>query len=27
MFALSTRGSLPYDQVEYKPEDVFVFGP
>lgn len=27
MFALSTRGSRPYDQVEYKPEDVFVFGP
>lgn len=27
MFALSTRGSRPYDQMEYKPEDVFVFGP
>lgn len=27
MFALSTRGSRSYDQVEYKPEDVFVFGP
>ena len=27
MFALSTRGSRSYDQVEYAPEDVFVFGP
>jgi len=27
MFALSTRGSRSYGQVEYAPEDVFVFGP
>lgn len=27
MFALSTRGSQPYQDVAYQPEDVFVFGP
>jgi tRNA (cytidine/uridine-2'-O-)-methyltransferase len=27
IFALSTRGSRHYDQVEYGKEDVFVFGP
>lgn len=27
MFALSTRGSRPYQEVEYKEGDVFVFGP
>lgn len=27
MFALSTRGSRPYQEVEYREGDVFVFGP
>lgn len=27
MFALSTRGSQPYQEVEYREGDVFVFGP
>jgi tRNA (cytidine/uridine-2'-O-)-methyltransferase len=27
MFALTTRGSRPYHEVEYKEGDVFVFGP
>jgi tRNA (cytidine/uridine-2'-O-)-methyltransferase len=27
MFALSTRGSRPYQEVEYRAGDVFVFGP
>jgi tRNA (cytidine/uridine-2'-O-)-methyltransferase len=27
MFALSTRGSQPYGEVQYQKEDVFVFGP
>jgi tRNA (cytidine/uridine-2'-O-)-methyltransferase len=27
MFALSTRGSKPYGEVQYQKEDVFVFGP
>jgi tRNA (cytidine/uridine-2'-O-)-methyltransferase len=27
MFALSTRASRPYQEVEYREEDVFVFGP
>ena len=27
MFALSTRGSRPYQEAEYREGDVFVFGP
>ena len=27
MFALSTRGSRPYQEVKYREGDVFVFGP
>jgi tRNA (cytidine/uridine-2'-O-)-methyltransferase len=27
LFALSTRGTTRYDQVEYRPGDAFVFGP
>lgn len=27
MFALSTRGSSPYDRTVYRPGDVFVLGP
>lgn len=26
-FALSTRGAQRYDQIQYRPGDVFVFGP
>ncbi|MDR2874410.1 MAG: tRNA (uridine(34)/cytosine(34)/5-carboxymethylaminomethyluridine(34)-2'-O)-methyltransferase TrmL [Methylobacillus sp.] len=26
MYALSTRGSRPYQEVEYRKDDVFVFG-
>ena len=27
LFAVSTRGTQRYDRVQYKPDDVFVFGP
>lgn len=27
MFALTTKGSARYSEIEYKPGDVFVFGP
>jgi tRNA (cytidine/uridine-2'-O-)-methyltransferase len=27
LFAATTRGSMPYDQVAYRAGDVFVFGP
>ena len=27
MYAFTTRGSVRFDQVRYRPDDVFVFGP
>lgn len=27
IFALSTRGTVRHDRIDYRPDDVFVFGP